>query len=197
MSAWLLCLLAERRVQPFLLSSLQRWRLHGNMDGRDHRYETGKHAQEEDTVESISIKQLQRLIHLLDTSDVAEIEVKRIEEGTRLVLRKAKAAEGTQVPPLEDAALPDAEEKPSDTKHIVAAPLVGIFHTWSRPKGAALVAVGDQVKVGQPVGTIQSLNVINEVESLVAGRVTEIAVQDGQPVEYGQPLMTIDTVEEA
>jgi acetyl-CoA carboxylase biotin carboxyl carrier protein len=165
------------------------------MDGRDHRYET--HAQEEDTVESISIKQLQRLIHLLDTSDVAEIEVKRIEEGTRLVLRKAKAAEGTQVPHFEDSELPDAEEKPSDAKHIVAAPLVGIFHTWSRPKGAALVAVGDQVKIGQPVGTIQSLNVINEVESLVAGRVIEITVQDGQPVEYGQPLMTIDTVEEA
>jgi len=79
----------------------------------------------------------------------------------------------------------------------VVATLVGIFHTWSRPKGNALVAVGDLVKIGQPVGTIQSLNVINEVESLVAGKVVEITVQDGQPVEYGQPLMIIDTVEEA
>ncbi len=169
------------------------------MDGRDHRYETGEHAHEEDTAERISIKQLQRLIHLLDTSDVAEIEVKRIEEGTRLVLRKAKAAEGTQVPLsfLEEAASPEEGVKPSDAKHTVVAPLVGIFHTWSRPKGNALVAVGDLVKIGQPVGTIQSLNVINEVESLVAGKVVEITVQDGQPVEYGQPLMIIDTVEEA
>jgi len=47
------------------------------------------------------------------------------------------------------------------------------------------------------VGTIQSLNVINEVESLVAGRVTEILVEDGQPVEYGQALMTVEKVEEA
>jgi len=83
------------------------------MDGRDHRYETGEHAHEEDTAERISIKQLQRLIHLLDTSDIAEIEVKRIEEGTRLVLRKAKAAEGTQVPLsfLEEAASPEENVK--------------------------------------------------------------------------------------
>ena len=53
------------------------------------------------------------------------------------------------------------------------------------------------MKVGQVVGTIQSLNVINEVESLVAGRVVEIFVQEGQPVEYGQPLMTIDSSQEA
>jgi biotin carboxyl carrier protein len=55
------------------------------------------------------------------------------------------------------------------------------------------VAVGDRVKEGQLVGTIQSLNVLNEVETSVAGRVVEIHVQDGQPVEYGQLLMTIDT----
>jgi biotin carboxyl carrier protein len=57
--------------------------------------------------------------------------------------------------------------------------------------------VGDRVKVGQTLGTIQSLNVLNEVESLVAGRIIEIFVQEGQPVEYGQPLMTIDSSEEA
>jgi biotin carboxyl carrier protein len=57
--------------------------------------------------------------------------------------------------------------------------------------------VGDVVKVGQRVGTIQSLNVLNEVETQVAGRVVEIFVRDGQPVEYGQQLMTIDSAEEA
>src|SRR5262249_55162837 len=86
---------------------------------------------------------------------------------------------------------------PVDTKYAVAAPLVGIFHFWAKPKGTPLVSVGDSVKVGQRVGTIQSLNVLNEVETLVAGRVVEVLVQDGQPVEYGQPLMTIDSAEEA
>jgi len=67
----------------------------------------------------------------------------------------------------------------------------------AKPKGGALVAVGDRVKAGQLVGTIESLNVLNEVETTAAGRVVEIFVQDGQPVEYGQVLMAIDnSVEE-
>ena len=53
--------------------------------------------------------------------------------------------------------------------------------------------MGDRVKAGQLVGTIESLNVLNEVETAVAGHVVEIFVQDGQPVEYGQVLMTIDS----
>ena len=59
------------------------------------------------------------------------------------------------------------------------------------------MAVGDRVKAGQLVATIQSLNVLNEVESPIAGRVTELLVQDGQAVEYGQPLMVIDNKEGA
>ena len=65
------------------------------------------------------------------------------------------------------------------------------------PKGGTLVAVGDIVKAGQLVGTIQSLNVMNEVETSKAGRVVDILVQEGQAVEYGQHLMTIDNAEGA
>ncbi len=150
----------------------------------------------------ISIEQLQRLVRLLDGSDVSEIEVKRAGEGvqaTHLLLRKAKASESSEhvmiaQPVGQKGTTPDASK---ETKHAITAPLVGIFHVWARPKGGSLVALGDVVKVDQLVGTIQSLNVINEVESHVAGRVVEIFVQDGQPVEYGQPLMTIDSSEEA
>jgi acetyl-CoA carboxylase biotin carboxyl carrier protein len=167
------------------------------MDGSSHRYNAEPLTEEEqDAAESISVKQLQRLIRLIDASDVAEIEVRRIEDGTRLVLRKVKASDGSYLAAAEAAIPVVQEESPVETKHTVVAPLVGIFHSWAKPKGRALVAVGDDVKVGQLVGTIQSLNVLNEVESLVAGRVVEILVQDGQPVEYGQPLMTIDMAEE-
>lgn len=155
-----------------------------------------------DAVSNISVEQLQRLVHLLDGSDVSEIEVKRGGEGvqkTHLLLRKAKALESSEqmVMTLSGATKGPQLDAPKETKHAVTAPLVGIFHVWVRPKGGALVAVGDTVKVDQLVGTIQSLNVINEVESQVAGRVVEIFVQDGQAVEYGQPLMTIDSSEEA
>src|SRR6266568_1555564 len=86
---------------------------------------------------------------------------------------------------------------PAETRHNVVAPLVGIFHSGAKPRGGALVAVGDHVKAGQLVATIESLNVINEVEAPVAGHVVELLVQEGQPVEYGQLLMTIETAEGA
>jgi acetyl-CoA carboxylase biotin carboxyl carrier protein len=155
-----------------------------------------------DASSNISVEQLQRLVRLLDGSDVSEIEVRRGREGVRgspLLLRKAKASESSEhvamvVSGGKKEIVPEASK---ETKHTVTAPLVGLFHTWAKPKGGAVVAIGDMVKVDQVVGTIQSLNVINEVESQVAGRVIEILVQDGKPVEYGQPLMTIDSAEEA
>ncbi len=151
----------------------------------------------------ISVEQLQHLVQLLDQSDVSEIELKRASEGTRLVLRKAKAPVGVDVlaqpmaMPLVKAATDSTPPPAVETKHQVVAPLVGIFHVWAKPKGGTLVAVGDKVKEGQLVGTIQSLNVINEVETSKAGRVLDILVQEGQAVEYGQPLMTIDVGERA
>ena len=153
--------------------------------------------------ETMSIEQLQHLVQLLDHSDVSEIELKRPKEGTRLVLRKAKASESVDMHaqqgmlPLPTSAKM-AETTPAvETTHRVVAPLVGIFHTWAKPKGGTLVAIGDIVKAGQLVGTIQSLNVINEVETSKAGRVVDILVQEGQAVEYGQHLMTIDNAEGA
>jgi len=146
--------------------------------------------------EHISIAQLQQLVRLLDNSEVSEIEVKRVASGTRLVLRKARLAEAQM---LFSTSIQEMEEEvviPVETKHTVVAPLVGIFHSWAKPKGKALVSVGDRIKVGQLVGTIQSLNVINEVESALAGRITELLVQDGQAVEYGQPLLVVDSAEE-
>jgi acetyl-CoA carboxylase biotin carboxyl carrier protein len=169
---------------------------------------------EETTATVISIEQIQRLVRLLDQSDVAELELERASEGLHLALRKVKAPEAGQQPVVAQAenagqmapltAAPpaptnsiSANTASEDKKHRVVAPLVGTFHVWARPKGGALVAVGDRVKEGQLVGTIQSLNVLNEVETSVAGRVVEVLVQDGQPVEYGQVLMIIDSSEGA
>ncbi len=148
----------------------------------------------------MDIEQLRELVRLLDRCEVSELEIKQGDGRTRLVLRKAKAPEGSpgqSVVPVAPAVVEEQAVAPKETKHTVVAPLVGIFHSWARPEGKALVACGDQVKVGQRVGTIQSLNVLNEVESTIAGRISEILVHDGQPVEYGQPLMTIESVEEA
>ncbi|HLX40240.1 MAG TPA: biotin/lipoyl-containing protein, partial [Ktedonobacteraceae bacterium] len=150
-----------------------------------------------DSASLVSVEQLQRLVRLFDRSDVSELELRREEDGSRLVLRKAKASDdfsamaGTQLV-VSSSISPDAEPPPppADTKRMIVAPLVGIFHPWAKPRGKALVTVGDRIKVGQIVATIESLNVMNEVEAVVAGRVAEVLVQNGQPVEYGQPLMS-------
>lgn len=146
----------------------------------------------------MDLESLEHLVKVLDKSDVSEIEVKHNATGTRLVLRKARAAESA----ASSGAAPTYEEDEAasastETLHTVTAPLVGIFHTWAKPKGKALVAVGDKVKTGQLLGSIQSLNVLYEVEAAVAGRVHELLVEDGQPVEYGQALMTLEATEEA
>lgn len=144
----------------------------------------------------VDVDQLKRLVRLLDKSDVSEIELTRASEGLRLVLRKPVATEEekAQVVATVDS-ITSAE--PAETQEVVIAPLVGYFHPWSRPKGKPLVAVGDRIKVGQMVATIESLNVLNEVESAVAGQVVEILVEDGQAVEYGQPLLVVEQSEEA
>ena len=109
-----------------------------------------------------------------------------------LVLRKAKLLEGDEIP-LATPQLPAEDTSSTEqTQYTITAPLVGIFRPWSISKERPLVMVGDRVKARQHVGVIQSLNVPNEVESPVAGRVIEILAEDGQLVEYGQPLMIID-----
>ena len=176
----------------------------GNRSYNDVKSLTGE-GSETDTL--ISIEQLQHLVRLLDRSDVSELEFKRAEDGTRLVLRKAKAPEsnGQQGNAAANGQYMDASVRaqfiapaatPVETKHSISAHFVGIFHASAKPRGGALVAVGDRVKVGQLVATIETLNVINEVESPVAGYVVEILVHEGQPVEYGQHLITIDSATE-
>jgi acetyl-CoA carboxylase biotin carboxyl carrier protein len=155
-----------------------------------------------DQVEVMSMAQIKGLVRLLDRSNVSELEVKCVREDVHLVLRKIKATEGsaaegayTYVAPS-NGATPASEPELATNQHKIVAPLVGVFHPWLKPRGASLAAVGDHVKVGQLIGTIESLNVLNEVETTVAGHVVEVHVQDGQPVEYGQVLLTINSAVE-
>lgn len=157
-------------------------------------------GEESQTVDVMSIAQIQGLVRLLDRSDISELEVKQASEGVHLVLRKVKAQDGSVLVGEVDVSASSegsgADKAAGDEKrHTIVAPLVGLFHPWLKPRGGTLVAVGDRVKAGQLVGTIESLNVFNEVEASVAGRVVEINAQDGQPVEYGQVLVTIEIAE--
>ncbi len=165
------------------------------MDGnRQYPYDIEPFSNDEHD-ERISVSQLKHLVHLLDMSDVSEIEVKRAEEGMHLVLRKASGQPGENTYQGQSVSA-EPITTPAETRHTITSSLVGIYHPWSKPNGKQRISVGERVKVGQLVGMIQSLNVINEVETPFAGRITEIFVQDGQAVEYGQQLVIIDSSEE-
>ncbi len=144
----------------------------------------------------LNLDQLRHLIHLLDRSDVSEIELTRASEGLRLVLRKPTFSEEIETFVVEEVG-EDISTGSTDNKQTIIAPLVGIYRPWSKPRGKSLISVGDRVTVGQVVASIESLGVFNDVESQLAGVVGEILAKDGDPIEYGQPLIIIERIEEA
>jgi acetyl-CoA carboxylase biotin carboxyl carrier protein len=143
----------------------------------------------------MTIEQLRQLIRLVDASDVTEVLIEEEKQGLRLALRKPDMAGAASAAEL----LPVATESPaaSEDRHVVVtAALVGIFHTWSKPKGPAAILVGDRVLPGQTIASIETLGLLNEVEAPCAGTIVSIEAQDGQPVEYGQPLIVIEPLPE-
>lgn len=141
------------------------------------------------TSEFLTMDELQHIIRLLDQSDISELEVRSTENGARLVLRKAQPQQGEAIQTAIQAQPEDATHS-EQARYTITAPLVGIFRTGPREK--PLVQPGDSIKAGQHVAIIQALNLPNEVESPVAGRVLEVLVENGQAVEYGQPLLIIE-----
>jgi len=152
----------------------------------------------------LSIAEIRQLITLLHNSDVAELAIEHAAEGLKLLLRKPVPVAVTPAPlglaeldgePL-DAALPDdggrEQHRPREKVLEIVSPLVGVFRSTMKAGGKPLVHAGDVVREGQLVGAVESLNVLNEVEAGAPGRVREVRVRDGQPVEYGQPLFVIE-----
>ncbi len=91
------------------------------------------------------------------------------------------------------AAAPSAApEAPVETGHVVKSPMVGTFYRASSPGAKAFAEVGDQVKQGQAVCIIEAMKIMNEIEADQDGTITKILVENGQPVEYGQPLFVIE-----
>jgi acetyl-CoA carboxylase biotin carboxyl carrier protein len=152
--------------------------------------------------QSLPIADLRHLIALMQNSDIEEITVERDAGALRLHLRKPAPVAGLAAPGELDvfegvdgveSANHARNASPAEDRLVpVSAPLVGRFHVGPKPGAAPLVVEGDMVRQGQVVGTIETLNLFNEVEAAQAGRVVEVVVVEGQPVEYGQVLMTIE-----
>lgn len=142
---------------------------------------------------TLSVAELRQLISLMNGSDIGEIGIEEPGVGLRVTLRKpapVAVAADEELFDVDDAEALDSSADSSTTE--VTSPLVGLFRTSMKPGGTALIALGDVVREGQIVCAVESLNVPNEVEAPTAGRIAAIYLTDGQPVEYGQPLMAIE-----
>ncbi len=149
----------------------------------------------------MDIRKVKKLIELLEESGIAEIEIKEGEEAVR-ISRMPTGSYATHAPapvmaPAAAAAPPAAAveavpAKPRANEHVVTAPMVGTFYAAATPGAKAFVDIGDEVKVGQVLCIIEAMKMMNQIEADKAGRVTSVMAQNGDPVEFGQPLFVIE-----
>ncbi|MGN6738765.1 acetyl-CoA carboxylase biotin carboxyl carrier protein [Dyella sp.] len=152
----------------------------------------------------MDLRKIKKLIDLLEESNLAELEIKEGEEVVRLSrvpkggVAVAAAPAPVAVAPAPVAAAPvaaPATEAPAADAlpegHVVKAPMVGTFYASSTPGAAAFVKVGQQVKAGETLGIIEAMKMFNQIEADVAGTVKAILVENGQPVEFDQPMFVI------
>jgi len=153
----------------------------------------------------MDLRKLKKLIDLVEESGIAELEITEGEEkvrivrvgsGGREVVVLSPSPQGASPPAVQAAAAlapaPAPEEKaPAPEGHIVKAPMVGTFYRSGSPGAKPFVEVGDAVKAGQPICIIEAMKLMNEIEADKDGVIKAIMVENGQPVEYGEPLMMI------
>ena len=151
----------------------------------------------------MDIRKVKKLIELLETSDIAEIEIKEGEEAVRIsrnssvtttVAAPAPAAAPVTTPAPSPAAPAASEEKPAPqatSGHVVSSPMVGTFYRSPSPSSPPFVEVGTHVKAGDVVCIVEAMKMMNQIEAEKAGIIEAILVKDGEPVEFDQPLVTI------
>ena len=149
----------------------------------------------------MDIRKVKKLIELLETSDIAEIEIKEGEEAVRISRNSsvtttvaAPAAAPVAASAPSPAAPAAAEEKPAPqatSGHVVSSPMVGTFYRSPSPSSPPFVEVGTHVKAGDVVCIVEAMKMRNQIEAEKAGIIEAILVKDGEPVEFDQPLVTI------
>lgn len=147
----------------------------------------------------MDLRKLKTLIDLVADSGIAELEITEGEGKVRIVKFSQApvmaAAPVAAAPAPVAAAAPAAAEAPAAAPaaqgHQVKAPMVGTFYRSPNPNSAAFVEVGQTVKEGDPVCIIEAMKLLNEIEADKSGVIKEILVENGEPVEYGQPLFII------
>ena len=152
----------------------------------------------------MDIRKIKKLIELLEESDLAEIEIHEGEESVR-ISRDSKAVaqaappvylaapNGTSLPVTqEETPAPADAEVAAPSGHTVTSPMVGSFYRAPAPGAQPFVEVGQAVGVGDTLCIIEAMKMLNQIESDKSGVIAAILVENGQPIEYGEPLFIIE-----
>ncbi len=150
----------------------------------------------------MDIRKIKKLIELLEESNLAELEIREGEESVRLSrLPTGLPAAAPVAAPVQVAASPASSSAPAaetasptaveESGHIVRSPMVGTFYAAPSPTSAPFIKVGQTVKAGETLGTIEAMKMFNPIEADVSGTITRILVENGQPVEFDEPLVVI------
>ncbi|WP_151635726.1 acetyl-CoA carboxylase biotin carboxyl carrier protein [Noviherbaspirillum aerium] len=156
----------------------------------------------------MDLRKLKTLIDLVAESDIAELEVTEGESKVRIV--KSSGAPQSQVVMMQPQSMPQTVSVPAPAAtpqaasapvapaapaepegHVVKSPMVGTFYRASAPGNPAFVEVGATVKEGDTLCIIEAMKLLNEIDADASGVIKQILVENGQPVEYGQPLFVI------
>ncbi|MFV8569941.1 acetyl-CoA carboxylase biotin carboxyl carrier protein [Marinobacter sp. SBS5] len=151
----------------------------------------------------MDIRKIKKLIELLEESDVEELEIHEGDDSVRISRRREQAAgqfvshyaaPAPQAAPA-PASAPAPEEAPAASAatngHALKSPMVGTFYRSPSPSAPAFVEVGQSVKAGDVICIVEAMKMMNQIEADKSGTITEILVENGQPVEFDQPLVVI------
>lgn len=148
----------------------------------------------------MDIRKIKKLIELIEESDVEEIEISEGEESVRISRRSNNAAAPVYAPaplapaapaPAAEAAPTEAAEPAAPAGHSVNSPMVGTFYRSPAPGAAAFAEVGQTVSAGDTVCIVEAMKMMNQIEADKSGVIKAILVEDGEPVEFDQPLVII------
>jgi acetyl-CoA carboxylase biotin carboxyl carrier protein len=155
----------------------------------------------------MDLRKLKTLVDLVSESNIAELEITEADGKVRIVksgppMQMAAAplvmtAPSALMPAASAAAAPAAapvvaDGEDADGGHTVRSPMVGTFYRAATPGGKPLMEVGSEIKAGEPLCIIEAMKIMNEIEADVGGQITKVLAENGQAVEFGQPLFVID-----
>ena len=141
----------------------------------------------------MNIKEIKEMIQLMNENHLTEFELEK--DGLKIRLKKGPGGVIEQmISPQEALSRPAAEKVPAPvvSRNVIKSPMVGTFYAAPAPDAQPFVQVGAQIEVGQVICVIEAMKLMNEIKSEVRGKVTEMSVQNGDPVEFGQTLFVLE-----